>query len=262
MTSSLTGRTLCIIGGNGFIGQAIAKEASNLGAKVLCISRSGKPRKEISEPWGVRVNWIKGDAMNPNSFESVLQESDAVVHTVGTLIDTSITRGKQPGEEGTYEHMNRETAKAIGQKLSEIGGKKLVFLSASKAPPLINRYITTKFQAEEFLFGLPHLRTTVLRPGYVYSDQDRVKKALSYIVDGYAHTFNFINGITPYESKLKQWLKNVDADFSIEVRAVAIASVVGCFDHKLDGKILFNSDMEELRDLFIEKGYEFPLPSR
>lgn len=260
MTSSLTGRTLCIIGGNGFVGQHIAKEASNLGAKVLCVSRSGKPRKEITEPWGARVNWIKGDAMNPNSFESVLQDSDAVVHTIGTLIDTSITQGKKPGQEGTYEHMNRETAKAIGQKLSEIKGKKLVFLSASKAPPFLQRYITNKFQAEEFLFGLPHLRTTVLRPGFIYSENDPLKKGLSYVVNGYAHLFNFINGITPYESNFKQWLKNVDTDFSVDVRAVSIASVVSCFDPKLDGKILFNDDMVELKDLFIEKGYEFPLP--
>jgi len=30
------------------------------------------------------------------------------VHTCGTLIDTSILKGRTPGEPGTYEHMNRD----------------------------------------------------------------------------------------------------------------------------------------------------------
>jgi nucleoside-diphosphate-sugar epimerase len=255
---SLLGRTLTIIGGNGFVGYHVAREASLLGAKVYAISKSGKPGLELSEPWGFNVNWIKGDAMNPNSFEKILKESHAVVHTVGTLLDTSITEFKKPGEEGTYEHMNIEAARAIGQKLQEIKGKKIVYLSASKSLPFIPRYLSTKLQAEEMLFSMSGLRTTVLRPGFIYSDDFPVKRLLSYAVNGYAHFFNFLNAITPYESGAKKALKSIEADMSIDVRGVAIAAVVSCFDPKLDGKVLYNHDMEELKDLFLEKGYEFP----
>lgn len=144
MTSSLTGRTLCLIGGSGFVGRYVAREASNLGAKVFSVSLSGKPPVLTGEPWEDRVKWIKGDALSPNSLESVFKDSEAVVHTIETKVDTSLFKGKKPGEEGTYEHLHFETAKAIGDKLSEIKGKKMVYLSASKAPPFIPRYLTTK----------------------------------------------------------------------------------------------------------------------
>ena len=47
----------------------------------------------------------------------MIEKADCFVHTVGTLIDTSITQNKKPGEEGTYEHMNYECARSIGRFL-------------------------------------------------------------------------------------------------------------------------------------------------
>ena len=44
--------------------------------------------------------------MKPDAFKDVIQESDYFVNTIGTLIDTSITKLKKPGQLGTYEHMN------------------------------------------------------------------------------------------------------------------------------------------------------------
>lgn len=41
--------------------------------------------------------------MEAESFGNVLRSSDLVIHTVGTLIDTSVTKRMQPGEAGTYE---------------------------------------------------------------------------------------------------------------------------------------------------------------
>jgi len=69
--------------------------------------------------WTNKVVWVKGDASNPETFEETLRKSDAVVHTIGTLVDTSITKFSQPGDKGTYEHMNRDTAIAVGSKLAE-----------------------------------------------------------------------------------------------------------------------------------------------
>lgn len=155
--------------------------------------------------------------------------------------------------------MNYATAKLIGAKLNEMkGNKKLVFLSASSNIPFVKRYRENKWKAEEFLFNLPAVKTTVLRPGFVYSKEQTLKYGFSYLVSAYAYLYAFVNGMTPFESKFKQYLKHVMVDQPIDGRAVAISAVVAAFDEKLDGKILSNEDMEELRDLFVEKGYEFP----
>ena len=257
MKKSLSGRTLSIIGGSGFVGSSIARQAIDLGAKVYSINRSGKIKSPA--PWVEQVTWIKGDAMSPNDFSKILEESEAVVHTVGTLVDTSFTKLRKPGAEGTYEHMNRETAKAIGQKLNEFKkNKKIVYLSASKAPPLIQRYLTSKLEAEDFLLNLSDVRASILRPGFIYSEEAPAKMALSYPVNIYSSIFNFFDGITPYESRLKPIVKKFDVDKSIDIKSVVLSALICCFDPKFDDKILYNHDMRELKALFLESGYEFP----
>ena len=81
--------------------------------------------------------------MNPNSFSDTIRNSDLVIHTIGTLLDTTVTSNKKPGEPGTYEQMNRDTAIHIAETLK--GSKaQMVYLSGSSHPPFLERYLTTK----------------------------------------------------------------------------------------------------------------------
>jgi hypothetical protein len=48
--------------------------------------------------------------------------------------------------------------------------KKVVYLSASRAPPFLPRYLSTKEEAENFLLDENNgLKTTILKPGFVFS---------------------------------------------------------------------------------------------
>ncbi len=48
-----------------------------------------------------------GDSYYPETFENELRESDGIVHTIATLIDTTVTKRAKPGDPGTYEYMCR-----------------------------------------------------------------------------------------------------------------------------------------------------------
>jgi hypothetical protein len=61
---------------------------------------------------------------------------------VATLIDTSVTKLRQPGEPGTYEQMNRDTFLKILSILDT--PKKIIYISAEGNPPFLQRYQTTK----------------------------------------------------------------------------------------------------------------------
>jgi len=42
-----------------------------------------------------------------------------VVHTIGTLVDSSILKGREAGEIGTYEHVNRDLLINVARYLEE-----------------------------------------------------------------------------------------------------------------------------------------------
>lgn len=72
--------------------------------------------------------------------KGALKESDAVVHSVGVLIDAAIMGRAKPGEMGTYEQMNRDTAIKIADALEKIGDgkkRKIIYLSANKVKKFI-----------------------------------------------------------------------------------------------------------------------------
>lgn len=76
--------------------------------------------------------------MNADRFKQHINDADMVVHTVGTLIDTSITKFRSPGEPGTYEQMNRDSFLKVLEQIQP--SKKIVYVSASGHPPFIHRY--------------------------------------------------------------------------------------------------------------------------
>ena len=95
--ASLAGKKVCVIGGTGYVAQAFIRAAVQSNVSVLSISRRGTSGNCITDPL---VTYHKGDASNPETFRDQLEECDAVFHTVGTLLDTTITGGKKPGDVG------------------------------------------------------------------------------------------------------------------------------------------------------------------
>ena len=47
--------------------------------------------------------------MEPEYIKDKINEADTIIHSLGTLFDTSITKFRKPGDAGTYEQMNRDT---------------------------------------------------------------------------------------------------------------------------------------------------------
>jgi nucleoside-diphosphate-sugar epimerase len=253
---ALSGKTLCIIGANGYVGSHVAQQALTMGAKIISVSRSGRPPQK-SGAWAQQVKWTQGNALHPEKFEDVLRESDAVVHTVATLFDSSIRQFKKPGEPGTYEEMNRDAAIALGSKLAELKDKKMIYFSASKSIPMIPRYLKTKLEAEDFLFSQKDLRVTAMRPGIIYAKDIPFRYALKFPTDIYASLFGAVYNRLP-NSRLRDFLNNFDVDHAVDIKAVAVSTVIAAFDPKFDGKALHNDDMESLLKMYLTTGYKFP----
>ncbi|EGN93254.1 hypothetical protein SERLA73DRAFT_145772, partial [Serpula lacrymans var. lacrymans S7.3] len=183
---------ILVVGGNGFIGSHICKLALARGMQVTSISSSGRPYQTPrghTPAWASRVEWQKADALRPETYEHILPEVHAVVHTLGTLLedvrykaamangdvlglvrtflDQSIAgstnpleQGSEQGQSGSYEVLNRDSALCVCESfvsstptVETTGARPFVYISAEDIDifrPLISaRYIETKREAEQ-----------------------------------------------------------------------------------------------------------------
>ncbi|ETI28432.1 hypothetical protein G647_00881 [Cladophialophora carrionii CBS 160.54] len=208
-------RKLVVAGGNGFLGSRICKSAVARGWDVTSISRSGEPTwssvtsESTKPPWSDDVTWAKGDILKPSTYTSYLKDADAVVHTMGILLEAdykgvlsgkeSVLSGlsrafsskkagsstnpldREPGEglekgekdgQITYELMNRDSAIALAQEAEREGATIFVYISAAAGAPILpKRYITTKREAESTIASrMIKLRNIFVRPGFLYDN--------------------------------------------------------------------------------------------
>ena len=153
---------VAIIGGNGYLGSAISKVAINKGLQVTSISlvytfsifkiyfvnvfysrQSGQPFKTpsghlprwtekvryawlfIMSDWNLyckKVNWRSGSVFDQKTYRDELKDADAVIHTIGILLESNYKSGPMeiikgllsrrfddgnPLTDGKYELMNR-----------------------------------------------------------------------------------------------------------------------------------------------------------
>lgn len=178
-------------------------------------SRSGEPTwssvtsENMPPSWSTSVTWAKGDILKPASYTSYLKDADAVVHTMGILLEADykgVVSGKEsivsglsrafsstkaggavdplnraPGadlgkgeSDGqiTYELMNRDSAIALAQESQGQNVSTFVYISAAAGAPMLpTRYITTKREAESTIASqLVKLRSIFIRPGFLYDN--------------------------------------------------------------------------------------------
>ncbi|MCJ1418427.1 hypothetical protein MMC32_004774 [Xylographa parallela] len=205
-------KKIVVAGGNGFLGTRICKSAAARGWEVVSLSRSGEPvwssvtSSTEAPPWSKSVSWLKADLLKPATYQPMLKDADAVVHSMGILLEAdykgvltgresiwgglsrafSATKGgsQNPLERGvgeelraqekdgqlTYELMNRDSAIALAQEANAQKVPSFVFISAAAGTPILpKRYITTKRDAESTIASsLPKMRSIFLRPGFLY----------------------------------------------------------------------------------------------
>eukprot|EP00301_Raphidiophrys_heterophryoidea_P025301 c8459_g1_i1.p1 GENE.c8459_g1_i1~~c8459_g1_i1.p1 ORF type:complete len:294 (+),score=80.97 c8459_g1_i1:102-983(+) len=83
----MTTKRIVVFGGNGFVGSAICREAVKRGLTVQSVSRSGSAPPLLSaekDSWIKKVEWLKGDVLDPTTYNQYLQSASAVVLTIGS----------------------------------------------------------------------------------------------------------------------------------------------------------------------------------
>lgn len=147
-----------VLGGNGFVGSHVCKEAVQQGFSVSSFSRTG--RASIQESWADSVVWHQGSLLVPDSLKDVMTDVSAVISCVGGF--------------GSYSQMYKINGTANINAIrtaAEQGVKRFVYISAADfglVNYLLQGYYDGKRAAEAELLSKFTYGGVILRPGFIY----------------------------------------------------------------------------------------------
>ncbi|KAK6237086.1 hypothetical protein SCA6_012423 [Theobroma cacao] len=149
---------LLVLGGNGFVGSHICREALNRGLTVASLSRSG--RSSLHDSWAKNVTWHQGNLLSSDSWKEALNGVTSVISCVGDFGSNSYM----------YKINGTANINAI-RAAAEKGVKRFIYISAADfglANYLLQGYYEGKRAAEtELLTKFPY-GGVILRPGFIY----------------------------------------------------------------------------------------------
>ncbi|CAN6838948.1 unnamed protein product [Brassica oleracea] len=155
---------LLVLGGNGFVGSHVCKEALDRGLSVSSLSRSGK--SSLQESWATRVTWHQGNLLSSDSLKDALDGVTSVISCVGGFGSNSYMYKIN----GTA---NINAVRAASEKGTSV--KRFVYISAADfglANYLLSGYYEGKRAAETELLTRFAYGGIVLRPGFIYGTRN------------------------------------------------------------------------------------------
>jgi hypothetical protein len=260
-SASSQSKKVAVFGGTGYVGSQVCARLVQKGFDVTAVSRRGtnpKPNDALLS----QVRWVQGDATDYNTVSKIVQDADAVVHSIGLLFDVDSGlqglnkivsgSGSLPGDQSTYDNITRLTMfnviQAIGAKKSNPFAKKermpLCFVSCAEAgwpdvtmgdfveeklaPEWLQKYLKAKRAVESKLGeSKTQIRACIYRPSLIW---DWTKFDVLPVIP----VFNLASAVgVPFVDK------------TVRVETLANAIVQGIMDDNVEGVQRY-MQMEEL----------------
>ncbi|KAL2525389.1 NAD(P)-binding Rossmann-fold superfamily protein [Abeliophyllum distichum] len=169
---------LLVLGGNGFVGSHVCKEALDHGLAVASLSRSIKffwlsdcsnqGRSSIQEPWANSVAWHQGNLLSTDSWKDALKGVTSVISCVGGFGSNS----NMYKINGTANiNAIRACCRRSYLSFSPAGVMRFVYISAADfgvVNYVLQGYYEGKRAAETELLTRYTYGGVILRPGFIY----------------------------------------------------------------------------------------------
>ena len=188
---------ILLIGGNGFVGQALIKELKKYNVKVSYISRTQNHSIYKDE-----ATWIQGDIFD---IENILinEKYDIAIHLIGTIKNKNL-----------YSKLNTESVTQTIKLCQKQNINKLVYFSANGG---FKQYIESKRNGEKLVVN-SKLDYLIVRPGLMYG-KDRLTSYFNILSIKFFSKFGitFFKNVYPLpvekvvETVVKAILDNTDS---------------------------------------------------
>jgi NADH dehydrogenase len=152
---------VALIGGTGFVGQAISRHLIDAGHRPRLLVRPGKEGKVVG---GTTLEVVSGDVQDPAALDRCLEGTDAVVYLIGILREF-------PQRGITFDGLQRAGVVDTIASAKRQGVERFVLMSANGIRGDGTAYQRSKFLAEEALKA-SGLRWTIFRPSVIFGDPE------------------------------------------------------------------------------------------
>ncbi|MDX8391219.1 MAG: complex I NDUFA9 subunit family protein [Mariprofundaceae bacterium] len=151
---------ICIVGGSGFVGRAIAQQAVERHYRVTIACRHPERARDMQVK-GMRL--VKADICSGRGLDEAIQDSDCVINLVGLLFERGAQNFSAAHVHGT-EHLLAACERANVQQYLHMSA-----LGADLGS--LSNYARSKAEAEQRV-RQTQLAWTIMRPSIIYGEHD------------------------------------------------------------------------------------------
>lgn len=161
-------RTVCVLGGTGFVGRHLLAKLSAAGYRVKALTRN---REKTRHLWVLpEVDVVEANVYDEAELRRQFAGMDAVVNLIGILHE---------GRKGDFTRTHAQLPVTVAKACLEAGVPRLLHMSALNADEHgPSRYLRTKGEGEaSVLHAADHgLKVTVFRPAVIFGPEDNFLK--------------------------------------------------------------------------------------
>lgn len=154
-------KKICIIGGTGFVGSALANRLSKQKHQLKIFSRHPQRNRHLKLLPGVSLSTI--DYFAPKVLERYFDGIDVVVNLVGIL---------NPKNKDSFNKVHVELSRRIAEACSAVNVKRLLHMSALNAGNQASKYLLSKGQGQQIVHQCKNVDVTVFCPSIIYGAHD------------------------------------------------------------------------------------------
>jgi NADH dehydrogenase len=167
MATTKTRGVVCVLGGTGFVGRALAAKLVRNGYSVRIPTRNRQRARDMLVLPSLEL--IQADVHDPDQLTRLIAGSTAVVNLIGIL--------NEPGHDGSgFQHVHVGLTDKIVSACRKTGVKRLLHMSALKANAERgpSHYLRTKGEAEQLIKSRAGeiMQYTIFRPSVIFGPED------------------------------------------------------------------------------------------
>lgn len=160
-------RSICILGGSGFVGRCLANRLARDGYALRILTRD-RERNRAALILLPKLELIEADVHDPVQLAAHIKGCDAVINLVGIL--------NEPGRNGSgFRFAHVALAEKVIEACRQTGIRRLLHMSALNADARNgpSHYLRSKGEAEDQVHRAGDLCVTSFRPSVIFGAEDR-----------------------------------------------------------------------------------------